>query len=128
MASREKNSAKKERPSHSILRKLHARLAEASSLEDRKAIYEECGFHPVALARWFRMLELKNVVPLEAAPKSKRGPGRPKGSTSKALHAATKTSRPKTYAPDESKFRIAPGLSLEAREAAIELLRALLAD
>lgn len=128
-ASVAKKTAKKERPSNAVLRKLHARLGEASTPEERKAIYAECGFHPVALARWFRMLDLENIGPMKAAAAPKRKPGRPKGAKgrAKAKTLAPKAApQKKQAAAEDSTFKVIPGLSLKAREAAIELLRALL--
>ena len=114
-----------ERPTNAQIKVLHARLQKVTTPEQRKAIYDDCGFHPVALARWFRMLDLKTIG--AAAAKPKRGPGRPRKQAD-ATQASHDTVRASKGSAKAKGFTLVSGLSISARETAIELLRALLAE
>ena len=114
-----------QRPTNAQIKALHARLQKTTTPEQRKAVYNDCGFHPVALARWFRMLDLKTIGAATAKPK--RGRGRPR-KEEKGTQANDATARmPKATAKGNG-LKLVPGLSVNARETAIELLRALLAE
>lgn len=123
---------RKARPTDAKLRKLHTRLHETATAEERRAIYDECGHHPVALGRWFRMLNLESIgASVAREPEkqitAKRGPGRPKGSTNQP----TRNQPGKQPAEDKTdnakgRLKLISGLSVKTRETAIELLAALL--
>ncbi len=114
------------RPTDAKIRKLHERLKQAQNALEREAIYKECGLHPVALGRWFRMLGLEKLGPAQALTK-KRKPGRPRKGTAKAKLLSSASPKRKTKNTGEEP-KLARGLSPKARETAIELLRLLLTE
>lgn len=113
------------RPADERLRELHARLQGSTTTEQRKAIYEECGHHHAALTRWFLGLGLEKLrllpPPKEGVPKNT-----PRHSRIEDVTATTATVP--AVAASSKKLTLVPGLSLQARETAIALLAALLAE